>query len=243
LSNYSYWLFLVNRVIDAKKHAEQGALLLKQIGSSISSPYELLALIAWLSGDYQEAMSLYLETRERYAMLGEKNEKSGVIENLGLIALEQAELDRAQTYFEEALAMARELKDKLATMYRLVELGITCYLQGNLDEGKQYLSKGIPLARGRDWHQITYILSLMINYISAQKLETSAYVLGAIEHSQREHENERPTHPLWKRYYERAVLHTLDALGNAAFEATFATGQKMSLDEGLDLALKTVDEM
>jgi hypothetical protein len=32
-------------------------------------------------------------------------------------------------------------------------------------------------------------------------------------------------------------------LGDAAFNAAFAEGQKMSSDEGLDLALKTIEEM
>jgi predicted ATPase/DNA-binding XRE family transcriptional regulator len=241
LITYSRWLFLFNRVVDAKKYTEQADLLLKQIGSIISSPSHLLASIAWFNHDYQEAISLYVERQEYLALLGEKNERSKVIENLGLIALEQGELDRAQAYLEEALEMAREAKDRVATMYRLVELGTACYLRGNSDEGKQYFREGFPLAKGLVWHQITYILSILVYYISTQELEISAYILGTIDHWQREHK--RPTHPLWKRYYDRAVTHGLDTLGNVAFEAAFAEGQKMSLDDALNLALKTVDGM
>ena len=40
-----------------------------------------------------------------------------------------------------------------------------------------------------------------------------------------------------------AEAHARKVLGDAAFEVAFAEGQKMSLDEGLDLALKTVEEM
>ena len=241
LITYSRWLFLFNRVVDAKKYTEQADLLLKQIGSIISSPSHLLASIAWFNHDYQEAISLYVERQEHLALLGEKNERSKVIENLGLIALEQGELDRAQAYLEEALDMAREAKDRVATMYRLVELGATCFLRGNSDEGKQYLREGFPLAKGLGWHQITYILSIMVYYISTQELEISAHILGTIDHWQREHK--RPTHPMWKRYYDRAVTHGLDSLGNVAFEAAFAEGQKMSLDDALNLALKTVEGM
>jgi tetratricopeptide (TPR) repeat protein len=243
LSNYSRWLFLVNRVIEAKKYAEEAYLLLKQIGSSIGSPSLLFASIAWLNSDYQEAISLFVEAQEHFALLGEKNLRSNATENLGLIALEQGELDRAQAYFEEVLAMAREIKDQVATMYRLVELGVTCFQQGNFDEGKQYFREGISLAKGLGWYQITYILSLMIYYISPQKLEISAHILGAIDQSQREYDHERPIHPLWKRYSDRAAARALEALGSSAFESAFAVGQKMSLDEALALALKTVEEM
>ncbi len=41
-----------------------------------------------------------------------------------------------------------------------------------------------------------------------------------------------------------AEAHARKVLGDAAFEVAFAEGQKKSLlDEGLDLALKTVEEM
>ena len=37
--------------------------------------------------------------------------------------------------------------------------------------------------------------------------------------------------------------HARKALGDAAFESAFAEGQKISLDDALALALKTVEEM
>ena len=74
-----------------------------------------------------------------------------------------------------------------------------------------------------------------------QKLEISVYMLGALDNSQKDGEN--PIAPLNKRYYNHAEVHAREKLGDAAFESAFAEGQKMSLDEALDLALKTVEEM
>ena len=49
--------------------------------------------------------------------------------------------------------------------------------------------------------------------------------------------------PLDKRYGDRAETQARKSLGNAAFEAAFTDGQKMSLDEALELALKTMEEI
>jgi hypothetical protein len=48
---------------------------------------------------------------------------------------------------------------------------------------------------------------------------------------------------LRKRDYDRAEAHARKALGNEAFEIAFGEGQKLSLDQALDLALQTLDEL
>ena len=74
-----------------------------------------------------------------------------------------------------------------------------------------------------------------------QKLESSAQLLGVICQSERQYDN--PLLPLQKRDYNRAEAHARKSLSDAVFESAFAEGQKMSLDEGLDLALQTVAEI
>jgi hypothetical protein len=49
--------------------------------------------------------------------------------------------------------------------------------------------------------------------------------------------------PLFKRYCIQAEAQARETLDEAAFESEFVEGQKMSLDEALDFALKTVEEM
>jgi len=49
--------------------------------------------------------------------------------------------------------------------------------------------------------------------------------------------------PLEKRYYDRVASFLREKLGNPAYEFAFAEGQKMSLDDALELNLRTVEEM
>ena len=89
-------------------------------------------------------------------------------------------------------------------------------------------------------HKVS-ILEIILGPLYVQKPESCVRLLGVIEHSGRDYD-------LWlglisKRYCTRAESYARGTLGDVAFEVLFAEGQKMTLDEGLNLALKTVEEM
>ena len=48
---------------------------------------------------------------------------------------------------------------------------------------------------------------------------------------------------LLRPYYVRAEVRARESLGEIVFKTAAAKGKKMSLDEALDLALKTVEQM
>jgi hypothetical protein len=85
------------------------------------------------------------------------------------------------------------------------------------------------------------MLNLLIP-LQTIKSKITADVLGALENSKND-DTLFQTGPLLQRNYDRAKAHVLEVLGDDAFESAFAEGQKMSLDEALDLVLKTVEEM
>jgi len=243
LSEYASWNYSFNRVNEANKYAEEADMLFKEIGSNISTTSFLLAKVAWLNGNYKKARSLYMEMQERYGLLGEKNIRSFVIASLGQLAIEEGNLAQAQAYMEEALETARELEDRTRIAYRLVVLGITYYLQGNIEKFKQHLMEGIRLAKGLSIAPNSHFLAYILKSIYIEKPENAARLLGVIDSSQREMDN-AIVDPLFKHVYcDPAKAHARKALGDAAFESAFVEGQKMSLDEALDLALKTVEEM
>jgi len=242
LVDYADCLYSLNRVNEAKKYLEEADILFKQIGSIINRASLFLAEIAWFNGDYEEARSLYKELQERLKLLGEKFYSSWAIVRLGQLAMEEGDLAQAQAYLEEALAIARELEEYDSVMYRLAILGNILYLQGNIERAKQKFIECIRLAKGRVDFPIARFLILMLYPISIEKPKNVARLIGVIDSWDREMET--LIGPLDKRiYYDRAETHARKVLGDAAFESAFAEGRKMSLDEALDLALKTVEEM
>jgi len=242
LVDYGDWLYFLNRVNEAKKYQEEADMLFKQIGSNISRASSGLAEIAWFNGDYEKARSLYLEQLERFRLSGEKFYRSEVISGLGLLAQEEGNLDQAQTYMEEAVVTAREIENYPIMMYRQAILGNILYLQGNIERAKQNFMEGIHLANGRGSHPKVRFLVFMLYSICIENPENSARLIGVIDNSRREMDT--LMEPLVKRiFYDRAEAHARKVLGEAAFESAFAEGQKMSVDEALELALKAVEEI
>jgi hypothetical protein len=81
-----------------------------------------------------------------------------------------------------------------------------------------------------------------LRFLYLQKPERSARILGVINSSEEEYDIV-PVDPIRRRYCIQAEDQARESLGDSAFETAFAEGKKMSLDEALDLALKTVEEM
>jgi tetratricopeptide (TPR) repeat protein len=239
LLNYVRWLLIFNRVKEAQEYTEEAERVLSQVGANLASIFQLFAQIALMENDYPGAREFYLEAQASFGLIGEKNQRSSVIEDLGHLEIDDGHVEQAHIYLTEALVIAREMEKKASIASRLVKLTITAYLQGKLDEAKQYFRECISLARElRSFRKIN-ILILTVNYIPFPQEKVIVPILGAIDQSQRE--NQRPINPLRKRYYDRVMTGALNRLGEVRFQSAFVKGQRMSLDQALDLAWKTID--
>lgn len=242
LSYYAAWLFRINQMAEARACAEDSDRLYRQIGSENTSINSLLfADIAWLEGDHQKARSLYMEMQARFNLLGEKPWRSNCISGLGRLAMEEGDLHQARTYLEQALTLWREVGLKIQIAHHLTELSTLSYLEGNLEEFKQNFRESVSLRNYISESYKPYILVTILGSLYFQKPECSAQLMGVTV--QFERKNDLPLTPREKRYWDRAETHARKTLGDATFEASYAEGQKLSLDEALDLALKTVEEI
>jgi len=239
---YSVWHYTNDRIDEARKYAEEANTLWKQIGLNINSTSLVFALIAWSNGEYELAKSYYIEMRDDLGVLGEKSQRSGVVSALGLLAIEEGNLHQAQTHLEEALATARELDYRPFIAQRLIELGNLFYVLGKQKQFKQNLQEGILLASRINRYSKSSVLISVLNSAAIQKHEIFMNLLGAIHEFEKEHE--RQIRMFHKRFsYKQYEAKARDLFGDAAFESAFAEGQKLSLAEALNLALKTVEEM
>jgi predicted ATPase/DNA-binding XRE family transcriptional regulator len=240
LLNYSYWLFRDNQVDKAMQHAEEAARLHGQVEPKRSrTSYLILAKIALENGDYQKAKSFYKEMLEHYSVLGVPYSICLCLSNLGLIAMEEHDLDGGQAYFEQGLSFARTAGIKFLISENLIHLSNLFYLKGAIEQFKQRFRESILLKEYFDKSQKAWILMTILDSLYIQQPVGSVIILGVI------HDYEKEAHFPFaareKRYCIRAEAHARKVLEKAAFEAAFAQGQTMSLDEGLDLALKMVE--
>jgi tetratricopeptide (TPR) repeat protein len=178
-----------------------------------------------------------MEARERSYALGDRNLGSLASADLGFLALQEGDLSQAHIYLEEALAIAREVGNKESIATRLAELGNTFYLEGKIKEFKRNYRESCLLGKELGILSKRGLLGLVLNSIHQRKPESSAQILGAIYNSL------PPTHPLWKPLYDRPETHVRQVLGDSTFDAAFAKGEELSLDQALELAEKMVEEM
>ena len=157
------------------------------------------------------------------------------------LAREQNDLDQAQAFLEEALATAWDLEFRPFVVLCLTELGVTYYQQGDIEKYKQSFTESISLAKALRRYWKIYPLVSLLNSIPSQLPEGAAKLLGVIDVFQKE--DEILTYPLVKRYCDQAETYSRNVLGDSAFESAFADGQKLSLEDALDLAVKALQEM
>jgi hypothetical protein len=124
---------------------------------------------------------------------------------------------------------------------RLTELSNLYYLQGNLDGFKQSFRESVSQKNYLTPYIKTYVLMTILGSLYIHKPDRSARLLSAIDKSAAI--LDYPPNPVEKRYCARAEAHARKALGDQTFKVAYAMGQKMTLDEALDFALKTVEEM
>ena len=236
----AYFLFRHSRLSEAIENAEEAKVLFKQLGLKDTEAGHFFEMVAWLRGDYEGARSILMEMNEGFKDLGDRNLRSLALADLGMLALEEEKANDAHVYLMEALAIARELSNEDAILERMADLGNVFYLQGNIPEFRKMYIESFELAKQIGTLTKRSPLVSILYSLYNQIPETTAQILGALYSS--EQETGRPIHPLWKRYYDRAEVYARRVLGNT-FDSLFVEGQKLSLDQAIDLLLKTIKEM
>jgi predicted ATPase len=241
LTDLGSYHFVTNQPEEARKCAEEASALLKQIGSHPYEPEFIFGAIAWLHGDYKEAKAIHMDVQTRLGLLGEKNVRSAAIGTLGSLALEEGDFRQARMFLEKSLETARELQNYFFIVMRLIELGNLSYLEGSTDEFKRKYQEGLHLARKLNVGEKFHCLFFTLRPLESRAEHHTGFILGALHHCQKE--MDMPFDPIVKRFYDRAETHARQMIGNETFESLFAEGQKLSLDEAIDLAWKMVEEM
>lgn len=239
LLELSLFYFRHNQLDEAMEYSQEGDLLLKEIGSNMSTASTLQADLAWVAGRYEEAESIYMKVQERLGLIGERNMRANVMAWLGLVVLEQGKLAEALTYLEQSLATARELESTRFIAYRLAELSQVYFKQDKIEKFKQVFVESISLAKGLyEVHKIHPLLHLTQSiYARDPRLATMA--LGLSERVLKE--GGHPLDPVHKLYWNKIEIPSREELGNTGFETAMKEGWKCSPNEILDLLLSVLD--
>jgi class 3 adenylate cyclase/tetratricopeptide (TPR) repeat protein len=223
----------------AWQHLQAGLIQARAAGDRPGEALALnnLGLVAWNQGDYAAARSLYQESLALRRQLGDRWGISASLTNLGLVAETQGDHTAAWGLLEESLALDREMGDKPGIAISLINLGNVAWNQGDYAAAQVLYEESLALSREMgDKRGIVETLVGLAGVATASGDMPRATRLASAAESLRV-SIYLALGPLEQRIYERAISTTRAALGEDAFNAAWAEGQAITLEDAIALAL------
>ncbi|MEA2608596.1 MAG: hypothetical protein QOJ75_839 [Chloroflexota bacterium] len=191
--------------------------------------------VAVLGGERETARANYAEAISIYERLGDANGLTRVREALVFLMYHQGEYESARTLQEDNLAAFRQVGEPYRIAAALSLLSGITLRAGRLDESRAHLSEAVGILQAAsDVHSIFRITVIAAAVAVAQgDLERAARLSGAGD-TLRAPLGDIAT-PLQMLGLEDPVPAARAGLGEATFDAAFAAGRAMSLDETVEL--------
>jgi tetratricopeptide (TPR) repeat protein len=155
--------------------------------------------------------------------------KSKALKTLGNLALashDPVDLAKAQTYYQECLAIEQELGDRVGVASAVNNLGNVAYYQGDLDSAKHLYNESLVISKeiGHRWGVATALTNLGI--VSIEQGDYTA-ARAALEQSLtlRREQGDKP-----------GITGTVNNLGDLAFSQGDIISARKYYEEGRDLS-------
>jgi tetratricopeptide (TPR) repeat protein len=136
------YLFEGRQWLDRALAAGQGVAI-----DARSAAVQAAASLAWGQGDRARSGVLYEEALRLATEQGDAIGMATSFGNLGLVAQDLRQYDRAREHFQQAIAVFRELGEPRRLAGALLNLGTFHYMREDLDHAEEILAEGLVLAR------------------------------------------------------------------------------------------------
>ena len=188
-------------------------------------------------GDYVTARSMLEEGLAAARDFGSPTYIQQALRNLGDLHRERGDYPAAAASYEESLALARAAQSNHEIAYCLRGLGHLARAQGHYARAEEHLRESLVYLKPLRDRRCTPLSleGLACITVGAGWAERAARLLGASQALQAR--TETPSPPSALADYERTVADARKALGTERFEALWADGATMDLEEAVELAL------
>jgi predicted ATPase/DNA-binding CsgD family transcriptional regulator len=215
--------------------------LSREVDDRLNSAWALVFLGGHLTGFpdayYEEGIALCEEGLVLFRELDLKPGIARALNVLGELARLDGDYERAQRAYGECLAVSRQTGDRHREAIMLGNLGYIAYHQGDYERAEALTMEALNLLRGgRLEYHIAISMAMLAGPVGAQgQPERAARLLGAGEVLlEAMGVGLQPADQLEADRYVAAVREQLDG---ATFEAAWAAGRAMSLEEAVAYAL------
>ncbi len=203
----------------------------------ISGSLNNLGIVANRQSDYVTARALHEESLALRREMGDKWGISASLHNVGNVAYNQGDYVTARALHEESLALNREMGDKSSVAGSLNNLGNLAIEEGDAKTAQASYQESLALCKEiGDKRTAVYNFSGLAAVAAHLADLPRAIRLASVAETLRLSMNQ-----VWEavggRIHERTVAAARSGLSEAAFNAAWAEGEQMTLDEAIDYAL------
>ncbi len=204
----------------------------------ISTALHQLGTIAYDQGDYSTAQSLYEQSLAIKRELGDRLRTAMLLNNLGMVAHQQGDLSKARSLYEESLTIKRELGDNLGMAISLYYLARVACQQADFSKARSLCQESLTIERNLgDKMGIADCLEGLAEVACRTNLpRQGAKLFGAAEIIRETYG--APIFTIDRGPHERIVAEARRMVAPEVFEAAWAEGRSMTLDEAIAFALR-----
>lgn len=194
-----------------------------------------LGKVFFLQNRYREADTYLRESLALFEIIGDKRRLAVTLDLLGCVTREMANYDQATDFSSQSLELERELGDRWGVAASLNNLGHIKLRQGVYAASKQFYLESLAVSRelgekhiGSPLENLGRLALVQGNTVRAVQLYAAAEKLRQQSNSLRE-EAEQAT-------YNETINQAHELLNPTEFEAAWATGQALTLNQAIILA-------
>lgn len=222
---------------------EQSLLLFEQLGDELGIAWALMesGAVAHHRGDRRQAIELLTKSLKLMRRVGDKFGIGAGLLWLADTQMRIGDLDAAQEHYEEAYAISLELGERSRTAWALGGLGDIAQVKGNYSDAarllKQALRVKLELGATGD---IFYILEALANLAARTHAPERAARIWGVSEALREVRG-TPLPLSYQSDYAPLIRSVRGQLGAAAFDAAWAEGRGMTIEQGVEYTLRDAE--
>ncbi len=228
----------------ARARHEESLAILRDLRDwrGIANTLNNLGIVADERGDYGAARARHEESLAILRGLGDRHGIANTLNLLGVVADEQGDFGGARVLLDESLAIRRELGDRHGIALSLINLGNVAFGQGDLAAARALQEEGLAIRRGLgDRGGIAYSLESMAALaVPVGAPLHAARLWGAAERLREAIGSPIPPNER-ARYEGQVALARAAGADDTAFDAAWAEGRAMTLDQAIADALGGAD--
>jgi len=240
LAEFYFLCGQLDQAVTTKNEANE---IFKSLG--FRGNFILPGLVAYLRHDYDQAKEYFTQTINICEPLGEKFTRSIALFWLGVTYQDEGNLEQAREFLEKALAIQEEVGGKDfygVPANSLPILGQVLAQQGDFEKAALMVKESLLRLKEFDFDGEKAITLILVAWLFTERSPLVATRLLATAYTKHE-TMDSPLEPIVKTKYQQYLAVARSRLDEQAFNAAWAEGEKMEINQAIDYALSEIDEI